>query len=145
MASLNKVLLIGNVTPELELRHTPQGTAVCDVGTAINHTRRDKNDNKIEEVTFVDVTLWGRVAEIACQYSGKGKPLMVEGRLHEDTWTDTETGAKRRRLKVVGENIQLLNSGEPRPAAGTSQPAPARTAPAVPAAYEEVPEDDIPF
>ena len=143
MATLNKVLLIGNVTRALELRHTPSGTAVCDVGLALNHVRKDPNGNKIEEVTFVDVTLWGRVAEVACKYSGKGKPLMVEGRLHEDTWTDIDTGTKRRRLKVIGENIQLLNGGEGRrpdaaPSTGTTPPAGA-------AKYEEEPDDEIPF
>lgn len=113
MASLNKVLLIGNVTRDIELRHTPSGTAVCDLGLALNHTHKNAAGEKIEEVTFVDVTLWGRVAEVAAKYSGKGKPLMVEGRLHEDTWTDPETQQKRRRLKVVGENIQLLGAKDP--------------------------------
>ncbi|MBK1856527.1 single-stranded DNA-binding protein [Verrucomicrobiaceae bacterium 5K15] len=110
MASFNKVTLMGNVTRDIELRYTPKGTAVADIGLAMSRVRNGENGERIEETTFVDITLWGRTAEIAHQYSGKGKPLFVEGRLQLDTWDDKETGKKRSKLKVVGENIQLLGS-----------------------------------
>lgn len=106
MPNLNKVQIMGNVTRDIEVRQTPNGTAVADIGLAIN--RKSKEGQ--EETTFVDVTLWGRVAEVVGQYSGKGQPLFVEGRLQMDTWEDKESGAKRSKLKVVGENIQLLGS-----------------------------------
>ncbi len=111
MASLNKVMIMGNVTRDVELRYTPKGTAVADIGLACNRVRTGDNGEKIEEVTFIDVTLWGRTAEIVHQYSGKGRPLFVEGRLHMDSWDDKTSGQKRTKLKVVAENIQLLNSG----------------------------------
>lgn len=126
MPNLNKIMLMGNVTREIELRYTPKGTAVADIGLAVNRTRSGESGERIEETTFVDITLWGRTAEVAHQYSGKGKPLFVEGRLHMDSWEDKETGQKRTKLKVVGENIQLLGS----PGGGqqqTSTPEPPRS------------------
>lgn len=150
MASLNKVMLMGNVTRDIELRYTPKGTAVADIGLAVNRIRSGDNGEKIEEVTFVDITLWGRVAEIAHQYSGKGKPLFVEGRLQLDTWTDKDSGANRSKLKVVGENIQLLGSpggaqhGGGNPAPQQQQQAPQQGG--SPAQGGNVSEDDdIPF
>ena len=113
MASFNKVILVGNVTRDIELRYAQSGTAVCEVGLAVNRSWFDKAANeKREEVTFVDVTLWGRTAEIASEYLRKGSPCLVEGRLHLDTWDDKETGQKRSKLKVVGESLQLLG-GKP--------------------------------
>ena len=110
MANLNKVMLMGNVTRDVELRYTPKGTAVADIGLAVNRVRTGESGERIEETTFVDITLWGRTAEIAQQYSGKGKPLFVEGRLHMDSWDDKTTGQKRTKLKVVAENIQLMGA-----------------------------------
>ncbi len=101
---------MGNVTRDIELRATPKGTSVADIGLACNRVRMGDDGQKIEEVTFVDVTLWGRQAEVAAQYLGKGKPVFIEGRLQMDTWTDKETGKQRSRLKVVGEGMQLLGS-----------------------------------
>lgn len=101
---------MGNVTRDIELRYTPKGTAVADIGLAVNRVRTGENGERIEETTFVDITLWGRTAEIAQQYSGKGKPLFVEGRLHMDSWDDKTSGQKRTKLKVVGENIQLMGA-----------------------------------
>ena len=103
-------MLMGNVTRDIELRYTPKGTAVADIGLAVNRVRTGENGERIEETTFVDITLWGRTAEIAQQYSGKGKPLFVEGRLHMDSWDDKTSGQKRTKLKVVGENIQLMGA-----------------------------------
>src|SRR6187399_1615792 len=112
MANLNKVMLIGNLTRDPELKYTPKGTAIADIGLAVNRTWSDESGTKKEEVTFIDVTLWGRVAEIVGEYCKKGRPLFVEGRLQLDTWEDKQSGQKRSKLKVVGENIQLLGSRE---------------------------------
>ena len=124
MASFNRVVLLGNVTRDPELRYISNGTAVTDVGLAVNDRRKDgKTGEWIEETTFVDVTLWGRTAEIAGEYVTKGSPLLIEGRLKLDTWE--KDGKKNSKLRVVGERMQLLGSrgdgsrgGKPRVAAG---------------------------
>jgi single-strand DNA-binding protein len=108
MASYNKVILLGNLTRVPELRHITSGMAVTDIGLAVNDVRKGTNGEKIEEVTFVDITLWGRNAEIAAEYLTKGSPVLVEGRLKLDTW-DAD-GQKRSKLKVVGEKLQLVGS-----------------------------------
>ena len=105
--NFNKVIIAGRVTRDIELRQTTNGTAVTDISLAVNKTFT-KDGEKKEETVFVECTLWGRTAEVAHQYSGKGQPLHIEGRLAQDVWEDRETGAKRSKLKVVGENIQLL-------------------------------------
>ncbi|MGJ8655535.1 MAG: single-stranded DNA-binding protein [Akkermansiaceae bacterium] len=110
MASFNKVMIMGNITRDIELRATPKGTSVTDLGLACNRVRMGEDGQKIEEVTFVDVTLWGRQAELASQYLAKGSPIFIEGRLHMDSWTDQATGKQRTRLKVVGENMQFIGS-----------------------------------
>lgn len=117
MASYNRVILMGNVTRDLQVRYTQGGAAVCEVGLAINRQWYDKATNqKKEEVTFVDVTLWGRQAEVAGEYLAKGRPVLIEGRLQLDTWDDAESGQKRSKLKVIGETLQLLGSkGEGKP------------------------------
>ena len=112
MASLNKIMLIGNLTRDPEIKRTPKGTAVAEIGLAVNRNYLTEGGEKREEVTFVDVTLWGRVAEIVGEYCKKGRPLIVEGRLQLDTWDDKDSGQKRSKLKVVGENIQLLGGRE---------------------------------
>lgn len=112
MASLNKVMLIGNLTRDPEIKYTPKGTAIADIGLAVNRNYTTDNGEKREEVTFIDVTLWGRTAEIVGEYCKKGRPLFVEGRLQLDTWDDKQTGQKRSKLKVVGDNIQLLGGRE---------------------------------
>ena len=111
MASFNRVILVGNLTRDPEVRHTPNGTAVTDVGLAVNRTWFDKNTNsKREDVTFVDVTLWGRTAEVAGEYLSKGRQVLIEGRLQLDEWDDRETGKRRTKLKVVGETMTMLGS-----------------------------------
>jgi len=112
MASLNKVMLIGNVTRDPEIRYTPKGTALVEIGLAVNRRYTAENGEKREEVTFVDVTLWGRTAEIANEYLRKGRPVYIEGRLQLDSWDDKTTGQKRSKLRVVGEEMQLLGSRE---------------------------------
>lgn len=105
----NKLHIAGRVTREIELKYTPKGTAVAEIGLAVNRTRKADSGDKIEETTFIEVTAWGRTAEVAHKYSGKGKPLFIEGRLQMDSWEDKATGQKRSKLKVVADNIQLLN------------------------------------
>lgn len=115
MASFNKVILLGNLTRDPEVRYTPKGSAVCDLGLAVNRQYSLDNGEKREEVTFVDVVLWARLAEIAGEYLKKGRPVFIEGRLQLDSWDDKQSGQKRTKLRVVGETMQLLGS---RPSAG---------------------------
>ena len=112
MASLNKVMLIGNLTRDPEIRYTPKGTAVAELGLAVNRRYTAENGEKREEVTFVDVTLWGKTAELAGEYLKKGRPVYIEGRLQLDSWDDKQTGQKRSKLKIVGEEMQFLGSRE---------------------------------
>jgi single-strand DNA-binding protein len=112
MSSLNKVMLMGNLTRDVELRYTPKGSAVADIGMAINRVWTNDQGQRQEDTTYVDVTLWGRSAEIAQQYLSKGSGVMIEGRLHLDTWDDKTSGQKRSKLKVVGEALHLLPSGK---------------------------------
>src|SRR4029079_13807869 len=113
MASFNKVILVGNLTRDPQVRYTTGGTAVAEIGMAVSHQWFDKQSNqKREETTFVDVTLWGRQAEVAGEYLAKGRPVLIEGRLQLDTWDDKETGQKRSKLRVVGESMQMLGRRE---------------------------------
>jgi len=134
MASFNRVILMGNLTQDVEVRFIPSGTAVTDLRLAVND-RRKRGDEWVEETTFVDVTLWARQAEVAGEYLSKGSPVLIEGRLQLDTW-ETNDGQKRSKLKVVGERMQMLGSrggrgggdgGRPARQTGDeySQPAPA--------------------
>ncbi len=154
MASFNKVILLGNLTRDPEVRYTPKGTAVTEVGLAVNRVYTTDNNEKREEVTFVDVTLWGRTAEIAGEYLKKGRPVLIEGRLQLDSWDDKQSGQKRSKLKVVGEAMQLLSSGGRLGAGGggeggdedrQSRPANKPAAPPKAAAAAEADEDEIPF
>ncbi len=109
MASFNKVILVGNLTRDPEVKYTTGGTAVTEIGLAVNRTWFDKNSNtRKEEVTFVDITLWGRTAEIAGEYLSKGRSVLIEGRLQLDSWEDKTSGQKRSKLRVVGENMTML-------------------------------------
>lgn len=119
MSSFNRVILMGNLTRDPEVKHVPSGSAVAQIGLAINRVWFDKQSNqKKEEVTFVDVTLWGRDAEVAGEYLKKGSQALIEGRLALDQWDDKATGQKRTKLKVVAESLKLFggrreSSGEP--------------------------------
>ncbi len=108
MASLNKVFLIGNLTRDPDLRYTPGGAAVCELGLAVNR-RFTVNNQEREEVCFIDVTVWSKSAENCKRFLEKGAPVMVEGRLQLDTWEDRDGGGKRSKLRVVAEQIQFLN------------------------------------
>jgi single stranded DNA-binding protein len=124
--NLNKVLLAGRLTREVELHYTPKATPVVEIGVAINRFFTSNDGQKKEETTFVDVTLWSRQAEIAQRYLHKGSPVFIEGRLQLDTWEDKQSCQKRFRLRVVGENMQLLGSKEGA-AATPREPVPGQT------------------
>ena len=109
MGSFNRVIIVGNLTREIELRYTPGGTAVSDVSLAVNSKRKDGNGELIEEVDFIDCTLWGRTAEVAGEYLTKGSAVMFEGRLKQDRWED-EQGNKRSKIKVVVEKLNMIGS-----------------------------------
>lgn len=109
MASYNRVILMGNLTRDPQVRYTPSQTAVADLGLAVNRVWYDKNTHeKREEVTFVDVTVWGRQAEVAGEYLSKGRSVLIEGRLQLDQWEDKDSGQKRSKLKVVCENLTMV-------------------------------------
>jgi single-strand DNA-binding protein len=152
MASFNKVILMGNLTRDPELRYTPKGTAIAKVGLAVNRVWTNEAGEKKEEVTFVDVDIFGRTAENVGQYMRKGRPMLVEGRLKLDQWDDKQTGQKKSKLGVVAETVQFLGSapggGEggapaspraPRSAAAASVPAPES------GDAEPPHDDDVPF
>ncbi len=149
MASFNKVMLLGNLTRDPEVKYTPKGSAVADIGVAVNRTYTTDGGEKREETTFVDVTVWGRQAEIVGEYMKKGRPIFIEGRLQLDSWDDKQTGQKRSRLRVVCENFQMLGSreggGEGGGGGRTAGSKPARASKPESAAGDEPGEDDIPF
>jgi single-strand DNA-binding protein len=110
MANLNKVMVIGNLTRDPEMKYTPKGSAIADIALAINRSYTTDSGEKRDETTYVDIVLYGRLAEIAGEYLKKGRPVYIEGRLKLDTWDDKQTGQKRSKMRVVGEGLQLLGS-----------------------------------
>jgi single-strand DNA-binding protein len=156
MASHNRVILLGNLTRDPEIRYLPSGMAVSDIGVAVNDRRKNANGEWVEEPTFIDVTLWGRTAEVVGEYLGKGSPIFIEGRLKLDSW-EGQDGQKRSKLKVIGERIQLLGGrgqgegGGPRPAPARQGAQSAYSQPAPPDDFGDLPPsgpppaDDIPF
>lgn len=110
MPSYSKVVLVGHLCRDIELKYTQSGTAVTEVSVAVNDRRKDGSGNVIEEVSFIDCTLWGRTAEVAHQYTHKGSAVLIEGRLKQDKWDDRETGAKRSKLKVIAERLVMMGS-----------------------------------
>lgn len=156
MASFNKVILVGNLTRDPELRYTPKGTAIAKIGMAVNRTWRTETGETKEEVTFVDVDIFGRTAENVSQYMRKGSPILIEGRLRLDTWDDKQTNQKRSKLGVVAEIVQFLGSargggegGAPEAPAPRSRPAQAAQQPPPPpadaGADDPAGDDDVPF
>ncbi|MBQ7589645.1 MAG: single-stranded DNA-binding protein [Verrucomicrobia bacterium] len=162
MASLNKVLLLGNLTRDPELRYTPSGTPVASFGLAMNRTWRDANGQQVEDTTFVDVTAFGSTADTISRYCRKGRSLFIEGRLKLDTWEDKQTGQRRNKLSVIVENFQFIGPRQddqgggyaPRPNPGAYGAAPQSSYPNVPpaqppygtqsAAYAPPPSSGIP-
>jgi single-strand DNA-binding protein len=126
MPNYNKVLLMGHLTRDVEIRYLPKGTAVGQIGLAVSRKWKDDAGQAKEETVFVDCEAWGRTAETMAQYLGKGKPVFIEGRLKLDQWDDKETGQKRSKLKVVVESFQFVASkGDDAPATDRAQSAPA--------------------
>lgn len=152
MASFNRVILVGNLTRDPELRYIPSGTAVSEIGLAVND-RVKKNDQWVDETTFVDVTLWGRTAEVANEYLSKGSPVLIEGRLKLDSWE--KDGQKRSKLRVVAEKMQMLGGREAGGGGGSRGPARTSAGRSTPQddSYDEgysssaagFPDDEIPF
>lgn len=157
MASVNKVILIGNLTRDPELRYTPKGTAVCTIGLAVNRKYKVGDETR-EEVTFIDISAWGGQGETLQKYLKKGAPLYVEGRLRLEQWEDKDTGKNRSRLTVICESFQFLGQGGGQRQASDDDPAahptarnyssqstnpPTQTGPADGPPIED--EDDIPF
>ena len=154
MASFNKVILVGNLTRDPELRYTPSGKAIAKVGMAVNRTWTSESGEKKEEVTFVDVDIFGRTAENVSQYMRKGSSMLIDGRLRLDQWDDKQTGQKRSKLGVVAESVQFLGSprgaegGAPSPAAAPRPRPASAAAPEAPSGDDAPPppsEDDVPF
>jgi len=134
---MNSVNLIGNLTREIELRYTPDGSAVCDLGLAINE-RVKRGDQWVDSPVFVDCTCWGRTAEIASEYCEKGSKVGIVGRLQLDQWDDKQTGQKRSKIKVVVSRLELLGDRGGRQES-TPAPQPAGVS------HDPFPDDDIPF
>ena len=151
MASFNKVILVGNLTRDPELRYTPKGMAIAKIGLAVNRNWTNEAGEKKEAVTFVDVDIFGRTAENVAQYMKKGRHILIEGRLRLDQWDDKQTGQKRSKLGVVAETVQFLGSpgggggdgGEPAPRRPAAPSAPAPSSAAEP--DMPPPDDDVPF
>jgi single-strand DNA-binding protein len=110
MATLNRVFLMGNLTRDPEVRYTPKGTAIAKLGMAVNRVYTTDSGEQKEEVTYVDVEVWGRQAETCKEYLSKGRPILIEGRLRMDSWEDKETHQKRSRMLVVADRVQFLGS-----------------------------------
>lgn len=144
MGAMNRVFLMGNLTRAPELRKTPSGMAVSDLGVAVNEKYRNKAGEVVETTCFADVVVWGKQAEACEQYLGKGSPVMVEGRLQLDQW-QTESGEKRSRLRVRADRVQFL--GRPRKGTGAdAAEAGAETPePAAEPAVANGKEDQLPF
>jgi len=143
--SVNKVFLMGHLTRDIELKHTPSDQAVATIGLAVNRVYKTRDGESREETTFVDCEAWGRTAEIMSQYLCKGRPVFIEGRLKLDQWDDRETGKKRSKLKVVIDNFQFVDS---KGGDGGRQPAPATAGARQDggaADHPPVDDSDIPF
>ena len=146
MASYNRVVLVGNLTKDPELRYISSGTAVTEIGLAVNDRRKNASGEWVDETQFIDITLWARTAEVASEYLSKGSSVLIEGRLKLDRWE--KDGQKHSKLRVVGERMQMLGG---RSGSGSGGGGPAREAAAAsvaepaPQIDSEPPPDDIPF
>ena len=133
MATFNRVIVMGNLTPDPELRYTPTGAAVTSFGLGINRRFRDSDGLPNDEVTFVEIVVWGKQAELCSEYLAKGRLALIEGRLRQERWK-TKDGESRSALKIVAERVQFLPNGGPQ--------APEEDAEAEGA---NAPEGDVPF
>ena len=145
MATFNKVILLGNLTRDPELRYTPQGSAVCEFALALNYQYTNKQTGqKVEEVSFIDIVAWGKTGEICAEYLKKGRQVMVEGRLKQDRW-EAQDGKKMSKVRVTAENVQFVGS---RPAGEGGGAAPGGKGGGAPTPEDGPPpgqEEDIPF
>src|SRR6266545_4040572 len=146
MASFNKVILMGNLTRDPELRYTPKGTAVAKLGLAVNRVWKTETGETKEDVLFIDVEAFSRQAETIGQYLKKGSPILVEGRLRLDTWDDKQTNQKRSKILVAAENVKFLGSGQSREggAPETARNRPAASPPPGASSGEPVAEEPPP-
>ncbi|HWB21157.1 MAG TPA: single-stranded DNA-binding protein [Phycisphaerales bacterium] len=145
MPSYNKVLLMGNITRDIELKFTPSNQAVAQIGLALNRRYKTKEGENREETTFVDCEAWGRTAEVMKQYLGKGRPVFIEGRLKLDQWQDKD-GSKRSKLKVVIESFEFIDSrGGGGEGGGSSGRGSQESHVPAGGSHEPISEDDIPF
>jgi single-strand DNA-binding protein len=147
MAGFNRVIILGNMTRDPQLRYLPSNTPVCDFGLAVNRRYRDRDGNQKEEVCFVDVSAFGRQAETINQYMSKGRPILVEGRLRFDSWTGQD-GQKRSKLSVTVENFQFVGGRGEGGGASHDQGPPSgggQGGPSGPPTDESPPMDDLPF
>jgi single-strand DNA-binding protein len=142
MASFNKVILMGNLTRDPELRYTPKGMAIAKIGLAVNRRWTTETGEQKEEVTFVDIDAFGKQAETIGQYMRKGGAILVEGRLRLDQWDDKQTGQKRQRLGVVCENFRFVGSAQKNEDGSAPAPRPRPATP--PSAGENPPDGDVP-
>lgn len=148
MANLNKVMLIGNLTRDIEIKYTPKGTAIADFSLAINRNWKTDTGEKREETTFVGCVAFGRTAEVIREYCRKGNPLYVEGRLTQESWEDKNTQEKKSKTKITVEAIQLLGSkgeGGQRQSAPVEKPSKPAPKPTDPELDPIDPDSDIPF
>ena len=144
MAAYNRVVLVGNITREIELRYTQSGTAVTDIGLAINERKKNPSGEWVDDPQFIDATLWGRTAEVAAEYLGKGAPILIEGRLKLETWESD--GQKRSKLKVIGEKMQMLGKPKTSSLATDEDAVTAEVTDDAPViVMAGAPEEDVPF
>lgn len=151
MASYNKVMLMGNLTRDIELRQLPSGASIATIGLAVNEKYKDKNEQWVERVNFIDCEMFGRRAEVMAQYLSKGSPVFIEGRLRLDTWQDKNDGSNRSKLKVVVENFEFIGGGQGGGGGGGGRSSSPRRQPAGQQSgggddyADQVSPDDIPF
>jgi single-strand DNA-binding protein len=146
MAAINSVTLVGNLTRDPELRHTPSGTPVCSLRLAVNTRRKDGASGQwVEKPNYFDITVWGQQGENCAQYLAKGRQVGVQGRLEWREW-ETQEGAKRQAVEVVAETVQFLGSRGEAEGGGEYVPAAAAAAAqTTDADFSSAGDDDIPF
>jgi len=143
MASFNRVMLMGNLTRDIELRYLPSGTAVSEFGLAVNEKRKGSDGVWVDDVNFFDITLFGRTAEVASEYLSKGSPIFIEGRLKYDTWE--KDGQKRSKIKIIGERMQMIGGVSGNNSSGSdSQSATVRESTPPPQRYVNSNIDSVP-
>lgn len=145
MASINRVVLVGNLTRDPELRHTPSGTAVCSLRLAVNTRRKDETGQWVDKPNYFDVTVWGAQGERCAQYLAKGRPVAIDGRLEWREW-ESQDGGKRQAVEVVADSVQFLGSRDGGEGGGGGGYIPAETPQTAAADFPASPtDDDIPF